>query len=217
VTDARSKIRITAGFFGCALLIAAPAGAQTGAPPALRPPSTTVPETTGEPRLRLALAAGRVSISADRVSLAEILAEYSRIGGVRIEAPAGFSAVPVSIELSNVPERQAFETLLRGVAGFVVVPAPVDGRMTSSEFARVVIVPNGGPDSRKAAAVSPANPPPVAPSQPAVAGSFPIAPGVNRLLGPDGQPIPDDQADAPIVQPLPAPAPHAPKRRPGGD
>jgi hypothetical protein len=172
--------------------------------------------------VRVSLADGRASISAQQATLAQILAEYSRVGGVRIETASPLPRQPISVDLANVSERQAFEVLLRGVGGFVAVPhaTAADARDGLSEFARVVIVSMSRPaDIAHGAGPAANTAAPPAPQPPsATQAMFPVAPGVNRLLGPDGQPVPDDQADGPIVQqPAAPPAAGTRKRRGGSD
>jgi hypothetical protein len=69
-------------------------------------------------------------------------------------------------------------------------------------------VPASAGDAPPTAAAQPAfgSPPVVAPpafGAPAVPNTIPIAPGVQRLIGPDGLPVPDDQDGAPPPPPRP--------------
>ena len=62
----------------------------------------------------------------------------------------------MTLELVNVPERQALDTLLRSTAGYLAAPRPV-GVLGASVYDRIMILPT----SRPPAAVAAAAPPPV--------------------------------------------------------
>ena len=97
----------------------------------------------------------------------------------------------------------------------------LDGNTANSAFDRIVILPTAPmPRDEARPAVTPGGvnggapvvfpqPPragqPMPPTQPAP--GIPQGPGVTRLVGPDGQPVEDDQADAP-------PAPSRPQQQP---
>ena len=162
-----------------------------------------------QPHLEIAIRDGRVWLSSDGASLSEILVAYGRIGGTEVVNAEGLATDPVTIELAGVRERQALDLLLRRSGGFVVVPKPNAGLETGttvSEFARILIVPGGITAGPATGAV--ALPAPNAISEEAVSstGSVEIAPGVHRLIGPDGQPVADDQDDVPAIGNVPAQA-----------
>src|SRR5207245_1737302 len=93
---------------------------------------------------------------------------------------------PVTLQLTNVPEEQALETLLRSLTGYVAAPrAGVAANL--SQFDRIVVVPTIAAAPAAAAAAGPS---------PAV---FP-QPGMAFMPSVQSQPIPgvtDDQEDAP--------------------
>jgi hypothetical protein len=205
--------------FAAIISTAVVAGGQTPAQSVSGLPAPAVQTEADQPHLRVVFDRGRVWVSADGVSLAEVLGEYGRLANVRIETGAGLPAAPISIELAGAPEQEALATLLRGAAGFVLVPRPTAAGPAESQFARVVIVSNAAASPARTAAAMQPSPPAVvtSPAAPAAAGSFPVAPGVNRLIGADGQPIPDDQEVGPIVQPIAPASPQGKaRRRPGG-
>ena len=143
---------------------------------------------------------GRVSLSAQNVPLRTILAEWARLGGTTIVNGDRVTGAPVTLELIAVPERQALDTLLRGVAAYMLAPRR-DGSIGSSTFDRILILPTSA---------APRNPPP-----PANAGLGPGAPGARPLLprpqvlanpanpgGDDADGIPADLVPQPrVVQP----------------
>ena len=70
--------------------------------------------------LSIAIQNGRVSLKADNVTVRQILAEWSRVGGTRIVNVERVGGGPVTLELTDVPEREALDILLRNVAGYVL-------------------------------------------------------------------------------------------------
>jgi hypothetical protein len=113
--------------------------------------------------LTLTIANGRVTLSAQDVPLRQILAEWERIGGLRIINRDRVPGATVTIELTDFPEEKAIETLLRPAAGFVAVvwagqPAG------ASIYSRIIVMPGtaapllasvGGASSQGAGAARP--------------------------------------------------------------
>lgn len=83
---------------------------------------------------------GQVSLKAQNVPLRTILNEWARIGGTSIIGADRIPAGPVTIELVDVPERQALETLLRGVSGYLLGMRPA-GAPGASVFNRILVMP----------------------------------------------------------------------------
>jgi hypothetical protein len=81
--------------------------------------SLAVPAHAQQP-LSLQIAAGRVSLHAQNVPVRQILAEWARVGGTTIVNGDRVVGPPVSLDLRDVPERQALDILLRGVSGHVL-------------------------------------------------------------------------------------------------
>jgi len=113
---------------------------------------------------------GRVTITARSAPLRTILAEWGRVGGSRFVNAERITGAPLTLELTNVTERKAIETLLRGVSGYIVGAraASVAG---SSTFDRIVILPVAAPIRATAAAGPPPpvfspTPAPFVPSEP---------------------------------------------------
>jgi hypothetical protein len=137
---------------------------------------------------------GHVTLSARQASLAAILAEWARVGQATIVNGDMVTATPITIELSDVSEQQALQMLLRATGGFVAVPRPAPAPGVST-FARIVIVPMTVAASTANATAARTYAPP--PAVPAAVPPQPVTqtPGVTRLIGPNGLPVPDDQAD----------------------
>jgi hypothetical protein len=148
--------------------------------------------------VRVVIQDGRVTLSARQASLSAILAEWARVGQSTIVNGDAVSPTPITVEFSDVSEQQALQILLRSTGGFVAVPRSGDAGGASA-FARIVILPASGISSNSTAIMrSSASPPPAAAPAPAI--PQPIAtqtPGVTRLIGANGLPVPDDQDDGP--------------------
>jgi hypothetical protein len=111
--------------------------------------------------LRLEIADGYVTLIATDTPLAQILAEWARVGGTRIVNGERVTGGPVTIQLDRVPEQQALEVLLRSVAGYLAAPRRV-GTTGASRYESVLILatssaPAAAPAST-AGARGPANP-----------------------------------------------------------
>jgi hypothetical protein len=63
---------------------------------------------------------GRVTLNAQNATIRTILIEWSRLGGTRIVNGERVGGAPVTLELTDIPERQALDILLRSAAGYVV-------------------------------------------------------------------------------------------------
>ncbi len=96
--------------------------------------------------------AGRVTLSAQNVPVRVILAEWARLGGATIVNGERVAGPPVTIELTNVPEPQALDIILRSVAGYMIAPRRA-GSNSVSAFDRILILPTSA---------APRNPPPPA-------------------------------------------------------
>lgn len=96
--------------------------------------------------------AGRVTLVARNAPIRAILAEWARLGGATVVNGERVAGAPVTLELTDVPERQALDVILRGVAGYMLAPRRA-GSVGASTFDRIMILPTSA---------APRNPPPVA-------------------------------------------------------
>jgi hypothetical protein len=159
--------------------------------------------------LQLQISNGRVTLHAQNVPVRTILAEGAKVGGAKIINGDGVAGAPVTLDLEGVPERQALDTILRGVSGYVLA-ARQPGVPGVSMYDRIMILPTS---------VAPRNPPP------ALAGT---TPGIVRPIAPRqaDDPNASDDPDAaqgndgvPLGRPVPIPRPlvgGAPVTTPGG-
>lgn len=72
--------------------------------------------------LQLSIRDGRVTLDAQDVTLRQILTEWARVGKTRIVNAERITGGPITLKLENVPEKQALDTVLRAVPGYMAVP-----------------------------------------------------------------------------------------------
>lgn len=159
---------------------------------------------------------GQVRLIAENVPVSRILSEWSRLGGTKILNGERIPGAPVTLQLLDVPERQALDIVLRGAAGYMVAARDAEGTGAST-FDRILILPTTTRVSTPVTA-----PPPVAqpapqfveqdepsdgpesaqPGQPGAPGALPPnrlprgrPPGLNLPTGtpPPNQPQSDDE------------------------
>jgi hypothetical protein len=100
---------------------------------------TALASEAGAQTLNLTITSGRISLDAREVSVSQILAEWARVGDVRIVNGEQTVALPITLQLSDVPEAAAVGILLRQVSGYVVVRRTSAGPST---IASIVILPS---------------------------------------------------------------------------
>jgi hypothetical protein len=83
---------------------------------------------------------GRVNLSAENATVRAILTEWGRVGGTRVVNAERIAGPPITVEFKDAYEQQALESLLRGVAGYMVGQRGPAGAATSSGFDRIVIL-----------------------------------------------------------------------------
>jgi hypothetical protein len=147
--------------------------------------------------IQLTIHDGRVSLVAKDVTVRQILAEWARVGHTRVVNGERVPGGVVTIELTNVPEQEALDLLLRTAGGYIAAPRST-AVTDASRFDRILILPTTTAPAVTATA-RPAAPAPV--FAPPVTPPIFTAAGAQRVLGPDGRPVPDDQDDAPPPQP----------------
>jgi hypothetical protein len=172
--------------------------------------------------VRLSIQDGRVTLFARDVTVRDILAEWARIGHTKIVNAERIPGGPVTLELVDIPEREALEVILRGISGYLA--APRAGNAASwSVYDRILIMPTS-----VAPAPAPSTLPPPAALQPSfVPQQQPAAaddsdeerplptPGERRgrpifIPPPDGAAQPQPQPPGAPVKPAQAPAPFTP-------
>ena len=88
---------------------------------------------------------GRVSLNAQDASIRTILAEWARVGGTKMVNHERISGVPVTLELTDVPERQALDILLRTAAGYVITARNGSSTGASTVSGVVILATSNAP------------------------------------------------------------------------
>src|SRR5437016_1865847 len=98
---------------------------------------------------------GRVSIVAKDATVRQILAEWARVGQTKVINVDRIPGGPLTLELSNVPEGQALDVLLRSVSGYMAAPRQTVAT-NLSVFDRIIVMPTTAAPRPAAAAQAPA-------------------------------------------------------------
>jgi hypothetical protein len=142
--------------------------------------SSALPAIAQQP-VTLQFSSGRVTLRAQNAPVRTILAEWARLGGATVVNGERVAGQPVTLELTDVTERQALDVILRGVAGYMLAPRR-SGSMGASSFDRIMILPSSE---------APRNPPPAA----AAAGLRPVVPRPAIVARPP-QPVLNEPEDS---------------------
>ncbi len=174
--------------------------------------------TTASAEVQLTIQNGRVSLVAKDATVRQILTEWARVGDTKIVNIERVPGGPVTLELTNVPEAQALDVVLRSLSGYIAAPRPVEAA-NLSRFDRIILMPT----LAAARPPTPASPTPVfqqnpqfPPPQPAdddderPAPNVPVA--VPGQRGPVFNTFPQPQTGNP--QPVPPTQPGAPPQVP---
>jgi hypothetical protein len=135
---------------------------------------------------------GRVTLVAKDATLRQILAEWARVGQTRIVNGERVPGGPITLQLTNVPEEQALETLLRPISGFVASPRP-DEAANLSRFDKILVMPT--PVAPPQAAPTTATTAPAVYPQPAVPSPQPRVTAAQGVPPTQPQSVPDDPED----------------------
>ena len=83
----------------------------------------------------------------------QILAEWARVGQTKIVNVERIPGGPMTLELTDVPEQDALDILLRSVSGYIAAPRPV-AVASLSRYDRILVLPTAG-HARPPASASP--------------------------------------------------------------
>src|SRR5262245_26629581 len=139
--------------------------------------------------------AGRVTVSAQNATVAQILAEWAKVGQTKIVNPERVGGGPLTLELKDVPEVDAIEIVLRSAAGYVLAPRRTESA-NISRYDRILILPPSTTVTAPPRAA--AAPPPPRQAVPQPRGL--VLPGQGA-----GQPDPGDEPDDPADRQIAAP------------
>jgi hypothetical protein len=105
--------------------------------------------------VQLQLRDGRVSIVAKDATVRQILTEWARVGQTKVVNVERIPGGPLTLELSDVPEAQALDVLLRSVAGYMAAPRGT-AVANLSVFDRIIVMPTVAAPRPAASAAAPA-------------------------------------------------------------
>jgi len=120
---------------------------------------------------------GLVTLDAQNAPLRTILNEWARLGGTQVVNADRLTGLPVTLQLTSVPETQALDIILRGTAGYIAGQRTSAAAANQSLLDRIMVVPTAG--TANVVASRPAAPP---------------APPFQQIAQPFVQPEPDDNA-----------------------
>lgn len=89
--------------------------------------------------------AGRVTLVANNAPIRTILTEWARLGGTRMVNAERLVGGPITLELRDVTERQALETLLRSAVGYVITDREGSGAGASTIGGVVILATSAAP------------------------------------------------------------------------
>jgi hypothetical protein len=107
--------------------------------------------------VHLTMQGGRVSLVAKDATIRQILTEWARVGHTQIVNVEKVPGGPVTLELTNVPEAQALDVVMRSLSGYITAPRPVEAA-NLSQFDRIIVMPTLA-SARPATASGPPPPP----------------------------------------------------------
>ena len=105
--------------------------------------------------LSVKIANGRATIIAKDVPVRQILAEWAKVGDTKLVNAEKLMGGPVTLELIDVPEKEALDIILRTAAGYIAAPRPAN-LAGASQFDRVIILATSRPPAATASMPPPA-------------------------------------------------------------
>jgi hypothetical protein len=78
--------------------------------------------STASAEVQVTIHDGLVTILAKDATVRQIIAEWARVGQAKVVNAERIPGGPMTLELTNVPEAQALDTLLRSAAGYLAAP-----------------------------------------------------------------------------------------------
>lgn len=96
--------------------------------------------STASAEVQLSIRDGRVTLTATNATVRQILTEWARIGQTKIVNVERIPGGPLTLQLTNVPEQEALDILLRSVTGYMAAPRPV-AVANLSHYDRILVLP----------------------------------------------------------------------------
>lgn len=152
--------------------------------------------TTLHAEVQLKIQDGRVSLVAKDATLRQILAEWSKVGQTKIVNGERVPGGPLSLQLTDVPEKEALDILFRTLSGYMAAPRAARAAGLS-RFDRIVVMPTvASPPSPASRAIGSATPPVFQPTSNPTIIRPPLAPPVAAPSQ-----LPDDEQDEDLPPP----------------
>lgn len=129
---------------------------------------------------------GRVTVDAASVPVRTILTKWAELGGTKVVGAERVSGAPLTIKLTEVPESQALEVILRSVAGYMAAPRSTG--TGASIYDRILVMATSSVPAPAAAAVRPT------PNQNGLAGTQRFIPPARQQQTSDDDP-PEEEDD----------------------
>jgi hypothetical protein len=105
--------------------------------------------------LSVKIANGRATVIAKDVPIRQVLAEWAKVGETKVVNAERMPGGPVTLELVDVPEKEALDILLRTAAGYIAAPRPAN-LAGASQYDRVIILATSRPPAATATMAPPA-------------------------------------------------------------
>jgi len=155
--------------------------------------------STASAQVQLSIRDGRVTLTATNATVRQILTEWARIGQTKIVNVERIPGGPLTLQLTNVPETEALDILLRSVTGYLAAPRPV-AVANLSHYDRILVLATSAP-----------------PRVPVAAGPTPVVqrPQIQQADIDDDQPSVVQQPRGPLFPTFQLPQPVNPQQQGG--
>ena len=114
-----------------------------------------LPVSRAHADVRVTMKDGLVTLTATGATVREILAEWAKVGQTRIVNAERIAGTPLTIQLTEVPEAQALDIVLRSVSGYLAAPR-TEISPGLSRYDRILVLPTSTPPRN----APPSTPPP---------------------------------------------------------
>ena len=115
-------------------------------------------------QVQLTIRNGHVTIIAKDATVRQILAEWARVGQTRIVNAERLPGGPLTLRLTDVPEEQALDLLLRNVSGYMAAQRVI-ADAALSRYDGILVMPTAAPARQALASAPPVLQQPVAAPQ----------------------------------------------------
>ena len=150
----------------------------------------------------LTLHDGRVTLVTQNATPSAILAEWARLGQIKLVDAERVPGAPLTLRLENVPEREALDIVLRNAAGYIAAPRAQVSSTTISRFDRVIVMASSPGASTATKPTAAARRPTPAAAAGAVVQNTPVQSDEEALV--QAQPVPVEDANGAAVPEQPA-------------